>query len=175
MNIVGVPYLVKAPLVISFEKISEDREEEFEREFQSLSEVDSDAIGHWLKLQKAKGETGDTDEVVLNLLVELHRKIDKLEKIILKGDKRLLKLDITSRIEEIGFHHFQLEESSFEENAIYYGRVEMVTYPQRELPIFFKAVNTKLAKVNSIHEKDEVDWASYFRARERIMIRERRK
>jgi hypothetical protein len=169
------PYLINAPLSIQFETLSNERRDEFEREFQTLSEVDSDAIGHWLKLQRAKGETGDTDEVVINLLVELHRKIDKLEKVILEGEKRFLHLENSSEIEKIGFHHFQLKESFLVKGEIYYGRVDMVTYPQREVALFFRAVDEKLVEIDSIHKKDEEDWASYFRARERIMIRERRK
>jgi hypothetical protein len=168
-------YLVDAPLSLTIEEISEERDFEFQREFQSLSEIDSDAIGHWLRIKKAKGETSETDDVVLNLLVELHRKIDKLEKVITEGEKRLLPLSTSTEIEQIGFHHFKLQEEILSTGTAYYGRVNMITYPQRELPIFFKALDSKTAEITTIHERDESDWATYFRARERIMIRERKK
>jgi hypothetical protein len=169
------PYLVEAPLSIQIEEVSEERLEEFKREFQSLSEIDSDAIGHWMKMQKARGETAETDEAVLNLLVELYRKIDKLEKIITEGEKRLLPLLTETTIGEIGFNHFKLKDDVFVVGNSYYGRINMITYPQRELPIFFKAIDNQLAEITQIHSRDENDWATYFRARERIMIRERKK
>jgi hypothetical protein len=169
------PYLVEAPLSLQIEEVSEERLEDFKREFQSLSEIDSDAIGHWMKMQKARGATAETDEAVLNLLVELYRKIDKLEKIITKGEKRLLPLSTDVRIEKIGFHNFELKEANLVSGKSYYGRINMITYPQRELPIFFKATDSQLAEITEIHNRDENDWATYFRARERIMIRERKK
>ena len=48
----------------------------------------------------------------------------------------------------------------------------MPTYPQREIGVFFTAVDGRLAKIERIHDRDEKEWGSYVTARERILIRE---
>ena len=70
--------LVKAPISIAFSPLISDGEL-YAREFDKLGESDDDPISHWLKLARAKGDTADTDPVLLNLMIELHRKVDALE------------------------------------------------------------------------------------------------
>ncbi len=171
----ATPYLVDAPMRFSYELVTNQNLERFQHEFKSLSEAEADPIGYWLKMKKAKGETKDSDEVVLELLVELNRKIDKLEKLIKGEEEKLLDLEINGLIEKINFTQFQLQNGDLTPKALYYGRAELKVYPQREIPIFFKAITNNLAEIEKIHHRDEQDWGSYFRARERVMIRERRK
>jgi len=91
--------LIPAPISLAFSKLSDEKLEEYSREFQQLSDIDEDPISQWLKLAKARGETRDTDDVLLNLLVELHRKIDKLE-MELKGEKpSRVELDVDADID----------------------------------------------------------------------------
>ena len=72
--------LIPAPLDLMFSPCEEN--EAYEREYQQLSGADDDAIGQWLKIAKARGDTQETDSVLLQLIVELHRKIDNLERLI---------------------------------------------------------------------------------------------
>jgi len=169
------PYLVDAPLKITFEIVSEENREMFQKEFNSLSEAEADPIGHWLKIKKAKGETQDSDEVILELLVELNRKIDRLEQIIKGEESKLIPLKNSGVIDSINFTQFQLKNIQLTPDTLYYGRVELKIYPQRDIPIFFKAVSNNLAEIDKMHNRDEQDWGIYFRARERVMIRERRR
>ncbi len=74
----STPRLVQAPISICFSEAALDKEV-YEREYQQLSESDEDPISQWLKLAKAKGDTRETDPILLELVVELHRKIDSLE------------------------------------------------------------------------------------------------
>jgi len=169
------PYLINSSLNFSFEEVNEKNREMLDLEFESLSEVDTDPIGHWLKLKKAKGETDDSDEVIIELIMELHRKIDKLEKVI-KGTEEVKRvLQNSGFIDSIGFHHIHSKDSVFIKDKIYYGRVELKSYPQRDMPIFFKAISGQIAEIEKIHLRDEADWGAYFRARERVMIRENRR
>ena len=170
-----VPYFVKAILNFDFEEISDDNRDKFQDDFQSLTEADSDSIGHWLKLKRAKGETEDSDEVLLELVIDLHRKINRLEGIIKGEEIKTLELAKKSKIEMIGFHHFKTKDSVFTPNKTYYGRVELKSYPQRNMPIFFSAISENLIEIERIHERDENDWGAYFRAMERVMIREKRR
>jgi hypothetical protein len=162
---------VVAPLVIHLEKVGE-KEEIFSKEYNSLSEFEEDPVGQWLKIAKARGETGDSDQVLLTLLVELHKKIDTLTSIIKNEERELTPLAHTSMISHIGFEHIKLEEALLEENLRYYARIEMPVFPKREIPLFLKALSSNVAKITNMHDKDERDWSPYVTARERVMIRE---
>ena len=166
-----MPRLVKAPISLLFSEASLD-EEGYEREYQQLSESDDNPINQWLKLAKARGETAETDPVLLKLVVELHNKIDALELFLRDEEPNRISLINAAHIDSIGFEHFNLEEEILEEGVKYYGRVEMPVHPKRDVGVFFIAQSKRLAKIVKIHDRDEKEWASYMTARERILIRE---
>ena len=166
--------IVNAPLVIEFEEYDK-RYDEFKKEYDSLSEYEEDSIGQWLKLAKAKGDTRDSDQVLLTLMVELHRKIDELTALIKNEEREFIKLKNIQRVEGIGYEHFKLEKDAFKIGKKYYGRIAMPVFPKREIPLFFKAVSENIAEITLMHEKDIKDWSAYVVARERVMIRELKK
>jgi len=166
-----VPRLVKAPISIVYDVADNDL---YEREYHTLSEADDDAIGQWLKLAKAKGETSYSDLIALTLLVVLLRKVDNFERLIKNAMPSRIGLSSSGEIESIGFGYFKLENEDLEASKRYYGRITMPTYPQREIGVFFIAVDASLAKLEKIHERDEKEWGAYFTARERVLIREAR-
>ena len=86
-----MPRLIEAPLHIYFEEYDETKTE-IQREYSLLSESDEDPVGQWLKIAKARGETRDSDDVLLTLVVELHRKVDSLTAYIKKEKENNLKL-----------------------------------------------------------------------------------
>lgn len=165
--------LIPAPISLSFDAVAQNPEQ-FEREYHQLADVDDDPINQWLKLAKARGETAESDPVLLNLMVELHRKIDNIERLIKNEEPPRIALSTSAMIESIGFEHFELTKPQLTTGRTYYGRVEMPVYPQRDIGIFFVAESELLARITKIHERDEKEWASYLTARERIMIREMR-
>ena len=167
----SMPRLVKAPISLVFSEADVDKEA-YEREYQKLSESDEDPISQWLKLAKARGETRDSDPILLELVVELHRKIDALEMFIKNEIPKRLSLVIKSEIDAIGFEHFSLIDAILEPKKIYYGRIDMPVYPQHDVPVFFQAVDEQLVKIVKMHERDEKEWAAYMTARERVLIRE---
>ena len=166
--------LVTAPLEIDFD-LGDKSPEEFEREFQRLSETDEDPIGQWLKIAKARGETRDTDPVLLNLIIELHRKVDQLTQIVKNEEPERIPLSTQGHIESICFEHFRLSEPLLEANRRYYGRIAMPVFPKRDVAVWFDALDSKLAKIVRMHERGIKEWNSYVTARERIMIREMKK
>jgi len=167
----NTPRLVPSPINLSFSATSLDSDL-FEREYQQLSESDDDPIHRWLKLAKAKGETAETDPVLLELLISLHNKIDSLEMIIKNEVPKRIALSTHADIKAIGFEHFSLKTPLLKEGREYYGRVELPVHPKRDIGMFFKAQTKTLAKVIKIHERDEKEWSAYMTARERILIRE---
>ena len=166
--------VVNAPLVIEYEE-ADIRYDDFKKEYDSLSEYEEDSIGQWLKLAKAKGDTRDSDQVLLTLMVELHRKIDELTALVKNEEREFVKLKNLQRIEGIGYEHFKFENDILTIGKEYYGRIAMPVFPKREIPLFFKALNSNIAEVILMHDKDIKDWSAYVVARERVMIRELKK
>lgn len=169
----STPRLVPAPISLCFSEADLNKVA-YEREYQSLSESDEDPISQWLKLAKAKGDTRDTDQVLLQLIVELHRKIDSLEMFLKDEVPTRLSLTCESKISAVGFEYFEIEMPLFEVGKRYYGRIEMPVYPKRDVGVFFEAESEKLAKIVKMHERDEKEWNAYMTARERVLIREAR-
>ena len=167
----STPRLVKAPISLCFSEADEDRES-YEREYQKLSESDEDPISQWLKLAKARGDTRETDPVLLELVVEMHRKIDALEMFLKNEVPVRISLLNSSEIESIGFEYFNLQKGLLIEKRLYYGRIEMPVYPKRDVGVFFQAESETLAKIVKMHERDEKEWNAYMTARERVLIRE---
>nr|WP_201354258.1 hypothetical protein [Hydrogenimonas urashimensis] len=163
--------LVPAPLEIAFEA-AEEKSGMFEREFQKLSETDEDPIGQWLKIAKARGETKETDPVLLHLMIELHRKVDLLTQIVKNEEPERIELAHHTPIESIGFEHFRIKEPVLKPGKRYYGRITMPLFPKRDMGVWFEALDTQLAKIIRLHERDEKEWSQYVVARERVMIRE---
>ncbi len=163
--------LIPAPIELAFSKASL-KPEEFEREYHSLSESDDDPIGQWLKLAKARGETSETDTVLLNLIVELHRKIDNLEALLKNEKPKRVTLTNQAQIESIGYEHFKIKTPDLKEGELYYGRIAMPVHPKRDVPVYFQALSSQIAKIEKMHERDVKEWNSYVAARERVLIRE---
>lgn len=163
--------LVLAPIKITFSQADLDLES-FEREYHQLSESDGDPISQWLKLAKARGDASESDPVLLNLMVELHRKIDALEMFLKNEQPQRLSLSQEARIESIGYGHFKLSEKLLNVGETYYGRIEMPVHPKRDVAVFFKAIEEDLVQIIKMHERDEKEWAAYLTARERVLIRE---
>ena len=166
-----MPRLVKAPISLLFSEASLDKDV-YEREYQQLNDSEDNPINQWLKMAKARGETSDTDPVLLNLVVELHNKIDALEMFLKNEEPVRVSLINEAQIESIGFEHFNLSSELLEEGQEYYGRIEMPVHPKRDVGVFFMAESKTLAHIVKMHDRDEKEWASYMTARERILIRE---
>ena len=167
------PRLVPAPISLVFSEATTDRES-YEREYHQLSDSDDNPIKQWLKLAKGRGDTSETDPVLLNLVVELHNKFDALERFLKDEEPVRVSLLYEAHIDSIGFEHFNLSEDVLEEGKEYYGRIEMPVHPKRDVGVFFVAQSKRLVHIIKIHERDEKEWGSYLTARERVLIREAR-
>jgi len=161
---------INAPLKIFFDK--DNNSIEYKREYDSLSASDDDSVGEWLRLAKSRGATEESDQVLLTLVVELHRKIDAMNSYMRGEQTVLLDLKNEGSIVSINYEYFNLSSDLFEPNSSYYGRIEMPFFPKREMPVYFETINKHEAKITLLHERDEKDWNAYVVARERVMIRE---
>ncbi len=164
-------HLVEAPVDLLFSEISVN-ENEYLKEYHHLNDGENNAISHWLRQARAKGDTTETDPVLLNLILELHKKVDSLERFLKNEEPKRVPLTKSVTMESIGFEHFKANRDVFEEGVSYYGRVDMPTYPKRDIAIFFTAIDKSFAKITKIHERDEREWGAYLTSRERVLIRE---
>jgi len=162
--------LIPAPLFIEFE---EDNEK-FKEEYDKLGAEIDDPVGQYLKMAKARGETKDSDKVVVELVVALHRKVDEVLSLLKNEEKELIELKYTAKITHIGYEYFKIKEKMFIPNQKYYARVDIPLFPQREVPIYFIAVDEQVAEILIMHDRDLRDYNAFVAARERAIIREQK-
>jgi len=163
-----MPRLIPAYIEFEFSEYNDKLKEEFDK----LGSESDDPIGQYIKLAKARGETKETDPVLLELLIALHRKVDELAAYVKNEKKELIKLDYKTEIEKIGFEYFEIKENLFKPKMKYYGRMSLPVFPPRDVPVVFEAENEKLAKILLMHERDVKDYNAFIMARERAIIRE---
>jgi hypothetical protein len=162
--------LIEAPLEIEFEAEALNSVE-FEREYILLSEGENDAIGQWVRNAKGVGDATAGEMVIIQLLSELYRKVDQLERSVLNTMPERVELLQKVQISRIGYEYFELNKPEMKAGERYYGRLELPIHPVREIGFYFEAESETLAKIVRIHQKDESEWAAYMMSRERAEIR----
>lgn len=163
--------LVEASLNASFEE-GTPQNEMLMKEFKRLLMVHDDPLSIWLKSEKIRKESEDTDKVLLMLIAELHRKVDVLSWQLQEKGPIHLPLNFSEMIESIGHGYFKFSQACLEEGKEYYSRIDMPTFPRRFVPVFFEALSADMAKIVLMHEDDKKDWSTYMVACERVMIRQ---
>jgi len=163
-----MPRLIPAFIEFEFGEFTQMHKEEFDK----LGSESDDPIGQYIKLAKARGETKETDPVLLELLIALHRKVDELSAYVKNEVKEFIPLNGKTEIEKIGFEYFQIKDDLFEKEKKYYGRMDLPVFPPRVVPILFTAQSGNLAKIDLMHERDIKDYNAFIMARERAIIRE---
>ncbi|MDR2906294.1 MAG: hypothetical protein LBU73_10130 [Helicobacteraceae bacterium] len=161
---------IEAPITIEFSAESL-APEDFKREFATLAESDDDPLSEWVKLARARGETKESDAVMLAMVIDLHRKIDELTRIVKGETKPRLALTHAAPISGLNFTHFRLESPLFAAGQTYYGRISLPVFPMRDVGLFFEAASECVAKKTLMHDRDEKAWDNYVASRERVMIR----
>lgn len=163
--------LVKASLKITFEE-SDVENAEFNKEYYALIQLNEDPLGAWLRSSKIRKEADETNQVLLTLLIELHRKVDNLTQSMKHPEPLTISLAQEGSLQAIGHGYFEFDDARLEIGKTYYGRVDVPTFPRREMPLFFEAISSSVAKILFMHEDDEKDWSGYMVACERVMIRQ---
>lgn len=144
----------------------------FIQEYYALLQINDDPLGAWLKSSKIRKESEESDQVLLTLMVELHRKIDKLTHLVTSEEPLYIPLSLQANLKAIGHGYMQFDSDVLQVGETYYARVDMPTFPRRQMPIFFEALTENVAKIVLMHEDDEKDWSAYMVACERVMIRQ---
>ena len=159
---------VPAYVKIEFDELNDKLKEEFDK----LGSESDDPIGQFIKLAKARGETKDTDPILLELLVALHRKVDELSAYVKNQKKEYLPLKYKSETNGLGFEYFKIKDSLLKKGIKYYGRFDLPVFPERKVPVIFEGYDENIAKIIHMHDRDIKDYNAYITARERAIIRE---
>lgn len=163
---------INAPLSLDFDLYS-PRYDAFEREYVLLSQSVEDPALEWVKLAKARGETDDTDTVLLDLMIELYKKLERIEAKLDGKTPHYEPLTISCHIDEIGFEHLHIV-TPLAVGEIYYARADLPVFPKRIVPLFFRALEPHIAVIERMHDRDKADWDAYIVRREREIIKESR-
>jgi len=162
---------VPAFLKVAYESSSLDNTTLIQ-EYYALLQLNDDPLGLWLKSPKIRKESEESDQVLLTLLIELHRKVDKLTHYVTSDQPLYLPLAQQGNLKAIGHGYLEFDSNVLIPNESYYARIDMPTFPKRQMPIFFEAISESIGKIVMMHEDDEKDWSAYMVACERVMIRQ---
>lgn len=157
-------------LEIDFSKVNEANEEQFRKEFITLAEQKQGVLNQWLNKLKSKNRMQETDEVLLELLIEIYKKIDHLEQILDQKTKTYIPLESQEMISHIGHSVLCMPKPTFDEQQAYYLRLFLPIFPQRYIGLFGLALHPQVMRIERIHTNDAGDFDSLVAERERLMI-----
>lgn len=149
----------------------EEIEGKYFQEYIRLNQVEENGIEKWLKL--SKGRDYDGDEVMLELLVEMYKKLERLEQKLSIQQSPLLSLDQVVQTHSIG-HGVLCFESELEEGKTYYARFDLPVFPSKIIPLFFTMLTSHIAKIIKIGHSHNQSYDAYVVECERMEIRSRR-
>lgn len=149
----------------------EEIEGKYFQEYIRLNQIEESGIEKWLKLSKGRDYEGD--EVMLELLVEVYKKLERLEQKLSIQQSPLLELTQRVQTHSIG-HGVLCLENELEEGKTYYARLDLPIFPSKTIPLFFAMLTPKIAKIIKIGQSHNHSYDSYVVECERMEIRSRR-
>jgi hypothetical protein len=158
---------VRIAASISFEEVG-DRATEFEREFESFSETDSNPVDDFIQKMKAREGKNAPDVMTITLIAELHKKVDDLTRLVKGETKELLRLQNNQILDFAWFDTIKLSE--LKTGTLYYARISMPLFRPRDIPFFFKAADSETAVITEMWPKDKNDFDGYLVSKDREEI-----
>ncbi|ANV98674.1 hypothetical protein BBW65_07635 [Helicobacter enhydrae] len=163
--------IVESALKVDVRQVEKIGGETYE-EYIQLNRVQESGIERWLK--HAKGRDYDGDELMLDLLVEMFKKIEKLEKMLAQTQDNLLTLHQQITTSHIGHGVLCFQESVLKKGGIYYGRLFLPFFPEKIMPCYLQAHSAQIAKIIKMGDSNTRQYDTYVVECERIGIRARR-
>ena len=162
--------IVPCELEVAFSEVSVDNEEILRKEYIALSQHRYGSIAQWLNKNKSKNRTEDTDEVLLELLIELYQKVENIEQMLLHKEARYIPLEYEGLANFVWHNVMCMPLDAFNEGQRYYLRIFLPIFPQRYVGIFARSVATRIVVFEQIHHNDLSDFDSFVAQMERLMI-----
>ncbi|PAF44348.1 hypothetical protein [Helicobacter sp. 11S02629-2] len=152
--------------------LSTDSQNAFEAEFSDISFNQVNPVDRWINNIYSRSEARDSDPLVLELLCELYKKIDRLEMALSKESKSFLELKYERFSTFLGHGVIVLEDSKdLELSKEYYARLSLPVFPTREVPLFATLESDNVLKICKMGKKDIEDFDNYIALVERENIR----
>lgn len=142
------------------------------QEYIALNQIEESGIEKWLKL--SKGREYDGDEVMLELLVEVYKKLERLEQKLSIKENPYIPLSLSLKTHSIGHGVFCFEDDLLQEGKIYYGRIDLPIFPSKMIPLFFTMLTPCVGKIVKIGHSHNQNYDAYVVECERMEIRSRR-
>lgn len=143
----------------------------FLQEYIALNQIEESGIEKWIKL--SKGRDYDGDEVMLELLVEVYKKLERLEQKLSIKENPYIPLELSLKTHSIG-HGVLCFEEELKEGATYYARCELPVFPSKTIPLFFVMLTPCVGKIVKIGQSHNHSYDAYVVECERMEIRSRR-
>lgn len=141
------------------------------KEFNQLNQKEEAGIDKWLKL--AKGREYDGDEVILELVAEVYKKLERIEEHLFAHRSNLLPLTQNVQTCCIG-HEALCFDQALCEGKIYYARMDLPVFPNKLIPFYFKMLTPHIAQIVKMGDLHTRSYDSYVVECERIGIRVKR-
>ncbi|WP_305862755.1 hypothetical protein [Helicobacter cholecystus] len=143
----------------------------FLQEYIALNQIEESGIEKWLKLSKGRDYEGD--EVMLELLVEMYKKLERLEQKLSIKENPYIPLELSLKTHSIG-HSVLCFEEELQEGGLYYARCELPVFPTKIIPLFFVMLTPFVAKITKIGQSHNHSYDAYVVECERMEIRSKR-
>ena len=163
--------IVRCGIGIELEEVEEIGGQSLQ-EFDHLNQLEESGLDRWIRFVCGRDYEGD--EVMLGLLVELYKKLDRLEKRLLKEDCGMLKLAQKTQVHHIG-HQILCVQDELVKGKIYYGRIDLPVFPYQVIPLYLQMLTENIGRVIKMGASHTRSYDSYVVECERMEIREKRK
>ncbi|MFA6759448.1 MAG: hypothetical protein WCR69_00190 [Sulfuricurvum sp.] len=162
------PFLLHSDLVVSFSPASL-RDEKFQDLFMHLS---NDPLTQWIASNAIrKDEQTQSEALLIQLVVELHRKVSELETRLDGGSSNAMELEFMEiKTSGVGFEYIELCEDLLEDAKSYFAIATLPIFPKKMVVFYFSAVGKNLAHITKMHANSESEWNRYITQLERKQI-----
>lgn len=140
-------------------------------EFSQLNQLEESGVEKWLKLTKNKED--EDNRILIELLLEVYKKLEKIEKKLFRPDDGMFKLSRVIQTHHIG-HGILCFQEDLKVGAMYYGRIDLPIFPSKLIPFYMEMLTANVAKIIRMGASHTRSYDSYVAECERIEIREKK-
>lgn len=144
----------------------------FMKEYELLNASSSDLIAQALHFSAKEKNTSLV--VILELLIELHQKVSRLEQHLLEQTQARLTLKEQRTIHALGHGVLCCREASFMLDRFYYVRFALPNAQQRDIGLFARAISPEILQIARIHSSNTSALDSFIVAKEMEQLRQKR-
>ena len=156
---------------ITYEFVNETNIKAFQDEFSALANLSETPMMKWIHSRGAKGKLDSGEEVLFEILGEMYKKIENLERLIKKEERTLPPLANIAKLGFVGHNVLCLKDGhKFDNMGDIYVRMFLPIFPERDIGIFAKVIHSQIAHIQKLHLRDTRGFDSFVVECERAMI-----